>query len=160
MIHLEKVTNKNQFRNIFQKYMYEMSQFYDDEMDEDGNYLYRYFDSYFADALERKALYIMDNDLIVGFVLINRHSFIESDIDYAIAEFTVFPAYRKRDYGSEAVKCIFARFPGKWEIKYNLKNNKATQFWTKVTQQFDPKVVNLKNEEQLVLFSTTSNEQD
>ncbi len=157
MIHLEKVTNKNQFWNILQKYMYEMSQFYDDEMDEAGNYLYRYFDSYFEDAPDRKALYIMDDDLIVGFVLINRYSFIGSDIDYAIAEFTVFPAYRKRNCGSEAVKCILAQFPGRWEIKYNLKNDKAARFWTKVTQQFKPKVVNLENEEQLVLFSTTSN---
>lgn len=130
---------------------------YEDEMDGTGNYPYRYFDSYFEDASDRKALYIMDGHLIVGFVMINRHSAIGSDIDYAIAEFTVFPAYRKRRCGSKAVSCILAQFPGRWEVKYSLKNGKAAQFWEKATQQFKPKAVDLNGEEQLLLFSTASN---
>lgn len=43
--------------NIHQKYLYEMTNFYDDEMDEAGNYSYGYFDAYFTEP-QRKALFI------------------------------------------------------------------------------------------------------
>ena len=32
--------------NVNQKYLYEMTNFYDDEMDEAGNYHYGYFEAY------------------------------------------------------------------------------------------------------------------
>lgn len=156
MIHLEQIADKDRFWNIHQKYLYEMTQFYEDEMDEAGNYPYPYFDRYFEGAADRKALYIMEDDVTVGFVLINRHSFTGVDIDYAIAEFTVFPAYRKRGCGCEAVKCILSQFPGCWQVKYTLKNHKAARFWTKVTQPFHPQVVDLEQGERLLLFSTPS----
>lgn len=160
MIHLENVADKGRFWNIHQKYLYEMTQFYGDEMDGEGNYPYRYFDSYFAGDPDRKALYILDDARIVGFALINRHSFAGAEIDYAIAEFTVFPAYRKRGCGSQAVQRIFAQFPGRWEIKYTLKNHKAAQFWRKAAQRFRPEVIDLEEGEQLLLFSVPAEGQD
>ena len=47
MITLKEVTEneKNVLWNINQKYLYEMTQYYPDEMDENGNYHYGYFDS-------------------------------------------------------------------------------------------------------------------
>ena len=35
--------------NINQKYLYEMTNYYDDPMDEHGNYHYGHFDEYFSD---------------------------------------------------------------------------------------------------------------
>lgn len=43
--------------NIHQKYLYEMTNYYNDEMDAEGNYHYGYFDEYFTDS-NRKALFI------------------------------------------------------------------------------------------------------
>ncbi|MDO4547750.1 MAG: GNAT family N-acetyltransferase [Clostridia bacterium] len=154
MIHLVTITGKERFWNIHQKYLYEMTQFYDDKMDEEGNYHYGHFDSYFENDPDRKALYMVSDRNIVGFALINRYSHVGNDIDYAMAEFTIFPVYRKNNYGSESVKRIFSVYSGKWEIKYNLKNYKAVRFWTKATREFMPEVINLNEDEQIICFST------
>jgi hypothetical protein len=51
MITLQKVQEKDRelIWNINQKYLYEMTSFYDDPMDENGNSHYGYFDEYFTD---------------------------------------------------------------------------------------------------------------
>ena len=53
--------------NINQKYLYEMTNFYDDEMDTLGNLNYGYFDAYFTDP-KRKAFFLFDEkQVLVGF---------------------------------------------------------------------------------------------
>lgn len=158
MIHLETITDKDRFWGIFQSYLREMAQFYGDEPDGEGTYPYPYFDRYFADAPDRKALYIMEDGAAVGFALLNRHSFTDAEIDHAIAEFSVFPAHRERGCGAEAARCIFARLPGRWQVKYSRKNTKAARFWTKVTRQFRPRVMDLGEDERLALFSAAPDE--
>ena len=56
MIELRKVqiNDRELLWNINQKYLYEMTNFYDDPMDEKGNYHYGHFDDYFTDP-ERTA---------------------------------------------------------------------------------------------------------
>ena len=49
---------KEMFRNINQKYLYEMTNFYPDVMDEEGNYHYGYFDEYFVDPKRRAFFYL------------------------------------------------------------------------------------------------------
>ncbi len=158
MICLETITDKKRFWNIYQKYLYEMTQFYHDEMDEQGNYPAKFFNSYFEGDAKRKAVYIMNENTLIGFALINNYSHIGNDIDYAIAEFTIFPSYRKHGYGYEAVKLIFHLFAGQWEIKYNIGNHKAVIFWSKLTEIYAPKVVKLNDEEKIISFSTASNQ--
>ena len=46
---VQYAADKNRLWNIFQKYLYEMSAYYDMEMDFSGNYEYRYFDTYFEE---------------------------------------------------------------------------------------------------------------
>lgn len=154
MIHCKTITNKKCFWNIIQKYYYEMSMYYGDEMDEEGNYRDCFFDCYFADDPERKAIYLMHANTIVGFALINQYSHLGSNIDYAMAEFTIFPAYRQQGYGKEAFKLLLSLYPGTWEIKYHKGNRKAALFWTKMTEAFSPSVTNLNEEEQFLSFST------
>ena len=57
MIRLQMVQPKdrNLLWNINQKYLYEMTKFYDDPMDEEGNYHYGHFDEYFTDPKRRVA---------------------------------------------------------------------------------------------------------
>ena len=60
--------------NINQKYLYEMTNFYDDEMDTLGNLNYGYFDDYFTDP-KRMAFFLYDkNRVLVGFAMITRSS--------------------------------------------------------------------------------------
>ena len=68
MIELRKVKTEDRdfLWNINQKYLYEMTNFYDDSMDEDGNYHYGYFDEYFTDP-KRTAYFLYHDDTLVGF---------------------------------------------------------------------------------------------
>ena len=134
-------TEKPTLWNFLQKYLYEMSQFYSDEMDTGGSYSYPHFGRYFSDE-NRHAYFIEhsveDDERIVGFAMVNAHSCLGRPIDHAMAEFTVFPVYRKRGLAAEAVKQVFALHPGAWEIKYSLVNIKASRFWRTVTAGFYP----------------------
>ncbi|MBQ9300590.1 MAG: GNAT family N-acetyltransferase [Clostridia bacterium] len=122
MIELKNVQaeHRNLLWNIHQKYLYEMTNYYDDEMDDLGNYHYGYFDAYFAEP-ERKAFFIYDGQALVGFAMIHPYSYISEKPDYVLAEFTIFPMYRKKHLATEAARMIFNRYRGCWEIKYNEK---------------------------------------
>ena len=59
MLRLQTVQAKDRdlLWNINQKYLYEMTSYYDDPMDESGNYHYGHFDDYFSDP-KRVAYFI------------------------------------------------------------------------------------------------------
>lgn len=62
MIALKEVLTQDKDRlwNISQKYLYEMTNYYDMGMNESGNYEYKYFDAYFAEP-ERVVLFIYND---------------------------------------------------------------------------------------------------
>jgi hypothetical protein len=53
--------------NMLQKFLYEMTNYYDDEVDALGNYQYRYFEDYFT-APERTAFFLY-HDKVLGALL-------------------------------------------------------------------------------------------
>ena len=55
-LHTVQANNRDLLFNVFQKYMYEMSYLYLDEMDESGNYPYEHFDDYFSDPKKEAIL--------------------------------------------------------------------------------------------------------
>ena len=146
-----KREEKELFWNINQKYLYEMTLFYPDEMDGEGNLHYGHFEEYFVDP-ERKAFFIYADDLMVGFAMINPYSVIGGSPDYTLAEFTVFPSYRRRGYGREAAQLIFSTYQGVWEVKYNEKNVAAKKLWTEVISPYEPKVHHLNEMETVFVF--------
>ena len=153
MILLKEVllADKDKLWNIFQKYFYEMSAYYDMDMDECGNYPYPYFEHYFVES-ERTALFLYDDETLIGFAMLNQYSCLGNIIDHAIAEFTIFPPYRKKHLGLEAVRKIFAQYPGRWEIKYSKENQAAESFWTKAVQPYHPMVAPWESTEIVLSF--------
>ena len=153
MIRLQEVKAEERelLWNIIQKYLYEMTKYYPDNMDEHGNYHYEYFDAYFTEA-ERKAFFIYDDEIMVGFVMLNPYSAIGHHPDYTIAEFTIFPSYRRNHYAINAVNLILSIYHGKWEIKYNEKNAGAKELWTNVTAQYSPTIHHINEEETVLEF--------
>ncbi len=145
--------NKQLLWNVFQKYLYEMSSYYDDDMDEKGNYQYRYFDAYFTEP-ERKALLIYHDKTFVGFAMVNPYSFINENPDYVLAEFTIFPRYRKNHIASKAAEAIFHQYRGSWELKYNENNIAAKGLWKKSTASYNPKANHHSHDETVLSFST------
>ena len=146
-----KPEERNLFWNINQKYLYEMTLYYPDVMDEEGNLHYGYFEKYFTDP-RRKAFFIYNDEVMVGFVMINPYSVIEHTPDYTMAEFTIFPSYRKMGYAYEAARLILATYKGTWEIKYNEKNTVAKRLWSKVTAPYNPRVYHLNDVETVFEF--------
>lgn len=153
MIRLQEVKAEERERlwNINQKYLYEMTKYYPDKMDEQGQYHYGYFDAYFTDT-ERKAFFIYDNDSMVGFVMLNPYSAIGHHPDYTIAEFTIFPAYRRKHYAIDAVNLILSNYHGRWEIKYNENNVGAKELWTKIAEPYSLAVYRINEEETVLEF--------
>ena len=56
--------------NLNQKYLYEMTNFYDDPMDAEGNYHYGHFEAYFTDPA-RTALLIYSDGRLAGFAMLH-----------------------------------------------------------------------------------------
>ena len=137
--------------SLLQNYLYEMSYLYLDEMDGNGDYPYEHFDEYFTDP-RREAYFIYEGGLLCGFAMLCPYSNLGRSPDYTMAEFTIFPSYRRKHFALDAARMILARHPGKWEIKYNEKNSKAKKLWTMVTEPFHPQVVHLNEEETVFVF--------
>lgn len=137
--------------NINQKYLYEMTNYYDDEMDPYGNLQYGYFDAYFTDP-KRTAYFIYAESKLVGFAMINPYSYLNGKPDHVLAEFTIFPMYRRRHYAREAAKTIFNLHRGNWEVKYNERNTAAKTFWSRVTERYHPQKIHITAAETVLSF--------
>ena len=141
--------------NINQKYLYEMTNYYDDELDAQGNLHYGYFDAYFTDP-RRKAFFLYDEDkALVGFAMIHPYSYLGKTPDHVLAEFTIFPMYRRKHLAKAAAEMIFGQFKGHWEVKYNEKNVAAKGLWNKVTEKYRPQVTRLNDTETVLSFCVT-----
>lgn len=153
MIRLQAVQKEDRdlLWNINQKYLYEMTMYYPDPMDESGNYHYGHFDEYFTDP-RREAFFLYDNTAMVGFAMLCPYSNIGKHPDCTMAEFTIFPTYRRKHYALEAANLLLASHPGHWEIKYNEKNTGAKKLWTAVTAPYHPVVYHLNEEETVFEF--------
>lgn len=155
MVRLADVSSEHRelLWNLHQKYLYEMTNYYDDEMDEKGNYHYGYFDAYFTENA-RKALLLYSDQALVGFAMINPYSYLSGNPDHVLAEFTVFPMYRRRQLGRAAAELIFRTYPGSWEVKYNEKNAGAKALWNQVTAPYHPARRRYSAVETVLAFST------
>ena len=155
MIRLQEVKEEDRtlLWNINQKYLYEMTNYYNDPMDDAGNYHYGYFEEYFTDP-QRKAYFIYNDDTLTGFAMINPYSYINQHPDHVMAEFTIFPAYRGNRYALTAAQLLLQMHPGKWEIKYNGKNTAAKILWNKIAGPHNPAVYHLSEEETVLAFET------
>jgi predicted acetyltransferase len=57
-------------------------------------------------------------------------------IDYRMAEFFITRARRRLGIGATAVRLIFSRFAGRWEITEYLRNANAVSFWRRVVASY------------------------
>lgn len=137
--------------NINQKYLYEMTNYYADEMDAQGNLHYGYFEAYFSDP-KRRAFFLREGQALVGFAMIHPYSNLNGEPDHVLAEFTIFPIYRRRQLAAKAAETIFGQFKGRWEIKYNEKNTAAKALWNKVTERYRPEKIRLNDVETVLTF--------
>ncbi len=109
---------------------------------------YKYFDFYWQSST-RFPYFIKVNSDVVGFVLINCHTLIQTE-SKNMGEFYVQKEFRKRGIGKEAARQIFNLFPGRWEVRQLKENSSARDFWIKVIREYTDnnfQEVILKNEQ-------------
>ena len=149
-----KIEHKNLLWNLLQKYLYELSDVYGDDIEDDGNYSYDYFENYFNPEENREALIFRYDDKIIGFCMINDHSFNEKSIDYSMAEFSIVQKYRKNGLGKRAISKVLSQRKGKWQIKYSLDNPTAQKFWENVLSDYKSTETLLEDNEKLLDFTS------
>jgi predicted acetyltransferase len=81
-------------------------------------------------------LTILDDQQPVGFAMVARETLASRQIDFRMAEFFVTREHRRRGVGRSAVRLIFDRFAGRWEILEYSRNPAAVTFWRKVVSAY------------------------
>lgn len=122
---------------LLQEELRELLPYYPEELDEQGQLPYPWFEAYFTEEA-RSALLIQQGAALVGFAMINDYSCLGEPIDHSLAEFYIRPAWRRRGLGRKAAEAIFHRFPGRWELKFHRENQAAGALWTRATQAWQP----------------------
>ncbi|MBV8524579.1 MAG: GNAT family N-acetyltransferase [Acetobacteraceae bacterium] len=121
--------------NLMQLYKYDFSVFAEigspyGEVGRDGRFTYEGLESYWRED-GRFALTVEADARLAGFVLVNRWSALNRELDHAVAEFFVLRKYRRIGIGSRAAKALFERWPGRWEVAVARYNKPALAFWRK-----------------------------
>lgn len=139
MLKIKEVKTEEKGKLFFynQLYLHEMTNYYNDVPDENGFYTYGHFDEYFIDP-KRKAYFIYNDNTIIGFFMLNPYSYFNKDVDYVLAEFTIFYNFRNHGYAKKIMNIIFNSYVGEWEIKYNEKNTIAKKLWNSITEKYHP----------------------
>lgn len=120
--------------NLLEKYNYEFSQYDKIPFGPDGLFSYWPLDLYWTEE-KRAAYFIMVEENLAGFALINDHPECEKPLDWAVAEFFVAYPYRRRGVGSRVMEEIFRRHKGVWHIKYHPANAASVAFWNGIAQR-------------------------
>ncbi len=137
-IHLSQVRieQKEVLASLLQLYLYEFSQFTNEEYNEKGVYTYKYFEQYWLEN-NRKPFFIISDNKIVGFVLINLDDPESSERGiHTISEFFVAKIYRKQQIGTKAAELAFNMYRGRWIIRELINNLGAQEFWHKVLESY------------------------
>lgn len=108
MLQLQKAQQEHRtlLWNIHQKFLYEMTNYYDNPMEPDGNYHFCCFDACFSNPACPAFLIYMDETL-VGFAMLSDRSYLGGRTDHVLAEFTIFPAFRRQPLQSLSIlRCV------------------------------------------------------
>ena len=135
------------------RYLELLLNLYLSELKEEPNY--PFLNSYWTDK-NRIPLKLTKGKDWLGFAFINDYAIIPTNT-ISIAEFYILPEYRKQGLGRYFANDILQKYNGKWEIRTQIYNKTANQFWDKLVSDFskeDFKQDEIKNE---IVYSFGSN---
>ena len=143
---LEKVTleKKDVLYNLLQFALYDGSQYIENELNENGNFNYNWFDNYFKDA-NRESYFIKNGDKYIGFVMINENLKFNNS-GKSVAEFLIMPKYRRHHIGKKVAMEIFDMYPGWWEVEPIENSESAYIFWRKTIEEYTLNNFEIKDE--------------
>ena len=136
---LEPVTyeRKSALRNLLELFLYDLSEFEDEETDvnECGLYEYEYLDYYWTEP-GRYAYFIRVKGKLAGFALVRQIPEEDGTGCTAMEEFFVMRRYRGQRVGQTAAFKLFQLFPGRWRIAELRRDLPAQQFWRKIIPRY------------------------
>ena len=133
-IQLAKFEEKHLLKRMLELYFYDFSGFEENDLNEFGEYGYRYFDHYWTET-ERHPFIVKVDGKLAGFVFVNRFGYTKG-VEQTIAEFCILRKYRQKGIGKRTAFYIFDQFPGIWEIRTQKENKVAQAFWSKVISEY------------------------
>lgn len=133
---------------LLSNYLQELSQF------GEVNFDYPYFGSYWTNE-NRWPYFIINDENIVGFILVNTWSFSGRSTDFGLAEFFIRPEYRGLKIGKNAFRLLLNLHPGQWELSVMQGNETAKQFWKRSIFSSDLQINETSEKAVIFRFSTT-----
>lgn len=85
-----------------------------------------FFDLYWQEPSARFP-YLFGEDALQGFAFVRKPH--EPDLDFEMAEFCVYPSYRRRGLGAKALPLLLQAHSGQWEAPVLMSNVSGLAFW-------------------------------
>lgn len=135
-VHITRILpeQKELFLNLFNLYLYDLSEFSGEDLLEEGTYdptnTYLY--------LERDELHpflIQYEGKVIGFVLMCSPPYVPENVDYTVQELFLIKKYRGQGLAAQAVDLVFAQFQGRFQVGQLANNAAAVSFWKKYYEQ-------------------------
>lgn len=123
-----KQSSRPILENLFQYYVYDMSEFLALSINIDGHYnVHRAQLDRYWQRDDHSPFFIYVDSEIAGFALIRRYP---TDLStYDVEQFFVLKRHNGKGVGKKALELLTAQFIGKWQIRVLVENNKGLQFW-------------------------------
>lgn len=122
-------------RRLMELYLYDFSEFTQDDLNQHGTYEYAYLDQYWIEP-ERYPFVVRVEGRLAGFVLVRNIGELHGKPSHSIAEFFILRKYRRQQIGRQAARWIFDRFPWHWRVTQIPENLPAQQFWRRVIGEY------------------------
>ena len=130
------IDKKPVLANLLELYAYELTEYGNFDLRDDGFYGYKYLPLYWTDP-HRFPYFIMVNGKIAGFVLIIKGSSVSNDSEiWDVSEFFVMKKYKKKSIGSIVAHQLWHQFKGRWQVRVATSNAPACSFWHKIINTF------------------------
>lgn len=135
-LHPMPVAEKVLLIRLMELYLYDFSEFSQDDINEYGYYGYDHIDDYWNEEGRFPYLIRVDGK-IAGFALICPHCRDRKEEDArCIGEFFVMRKYRRMGVGKRAAMQLFDLHRGCWEVCYWKSNVPAGVFWKNVVEAY------------------------
>jgi len=131
------VEDREILSNLLEKYLYDLSQYDDNDVNKLGLYGYPYLDCYWWEEENRWAYFIIVDERIAGFIMVNDYPEApDRKTDFVISEFFVMHKYRRFGVGKQAFFKVLNLHKGTWQLKRHPKNLPAVQFWQMTIDEY------------------------
>ncbi|MEK4511980.1 GNAT family N-acetyltransferase [Paenibacillus anaericanus] len=126
---------KSTLRNLIELYKYDFTEYYPEDVNENGLYEYKYFDHYWTET-GRHPYFIRVEGILAGFALVREIETTDNSTIYSIAEFFVMKKYRHQGIGQYVAAELFNKFNGVWKVAQIETNKPAQKFWRKTIEGY------------------------